>query len=322
MKKLCSMLLALVLVFSLCTTAMAAENGGFTVETKAVGLNTISVTISADADGLKNSRIVFSWPEGLTLVSVESKLPADAGITDLDTSKAGSVSFAWAAYDTQKETALLELVFTGANGESFEATLQTPENGGSQSVTLSVPYRFRDVMDPEAWYYDAVYAVYDMGLMEGVGSNLFAPQLTLSRATVVTVLYRLAGSPEVSGENVFTDVADSAWYTDAVKWASESGVVKGYGNGTFAPDKAVTRQELAAMFYRFRAYEGGDVTVDADALAAYNDADQVASWAKNAMSWAVSNGVLKGMPGKLLKPEDNATRAQMAQILLNNENAK
>lgn len=322
MKKLCSLLLALVLVFSLCTAAMAAENGGFTVETKEIGVNTISVTISADADGLKNSRIVFSWPAGLNLVSVESKLPADAGITDLDTSKAGSVSFAWAAYETQKGTALLELVFTGINGASFEATLETPENGGSQSVTLSVPYRYVDVQNPNSWYYDAVYAVYDWGLMEGVGNDLFAPQKTLNRATVVTVLYRLAGSPEANGVNPFTDVADGTWYTDAIKWASEAGVIEGYGDGIFAPAKAVTRQELATMFYRFWVYEGGNAEVDTEALAGYTDAGQVASWAKSAMCWAVTNGVLQGMPGNILKPADNATRAQVAQILVNYQNAK
>lgn len=316
MKKLYSLLLALALVLSLCTVAMAAGDGGFTVKTQETAVNTIRVTICADAVGLKNSRIVFTYPQSLTLVCAQGKLPEDAGISDLDASAAGTVSFAWAAYDLQKETELLELVFTGHSG-TYEATLETPETGRSQTVSLTVPYRFRDVQDPQQWYYDAVYGVYELGLMDGVGGDMFAPHNSLNRATVVTVLHRLAGSPAATGANPFTDVPDNTWYTDAIRWASEAGVVEGYGDGCFAPGRAVTRQEMAVMFCRFRQHQGGDTEADTAVLEEFRDAGTVASWAADAMAWAVEAGIINGMPGSILEPRGGATRAQVAKVLLN-----
>lgn len=322
MKKLCSVLLAFVLVFGLSTAALAADGGAFTVEVQETGVNVITVTICADAAGLKNSRMVFTYPEDLTLVSANPLLPGEAGISDLDISQKGTVSYAWAAYEAQKETPLLELTFRGVGGVIYAATLETPENGGSQSVSLKVPYRFRDVEDPQKWYYSTVYSVYDQGLMQGVGDDLFAPNNTLNRATVVTVLYRLVGCPQVSGSNPFTDVPEGAWYTDAVNWASEAGVVKGYGNGIFAPGRAVSRQELAAMFYRFWQYQGGDGQTSAGVLQDFLDGDSVPAWAVDAMAWAVEHQVIRGMTGGILEPRGGATRAQVAQILLNYQNVK
>ncbi len=322
MKKLCSVLLALALVFSLCTGALAAEGEIFTVDVQETGVHVVTVTICADAVGLKNSRMVFSYPEGLTLVSANALLPEEAGITDLDISQKGTVSYAWAAYDIQQETALLELTFRGGNGQSYEATLETPEQGSSQTVSIPVPYRFRDVENPQMWYYDAVYSAYDQGLLQGMGNDLFAPNNTLNRAMVVTVLHQLAGCPDADGTNPFTDVPQDVWYTNAVRWAHEAGIVQGYGDGIFAPGRAVSRQELAAMFYRFWRFQGGDAQASAEAVKDFRDAGSVAAWALEAMAWAVENQVIRGMTGEILAPRGSATRGQVAQILVNYQNIR
>lgn len=104
---------------------------------------------------------------------------------------------------------------------------------------------------PSKWYFAPIYQVYEAGLMNGVGQDLFAPNKTLNRATLVTVLYRMAGSPAVQGSGYFSDVPANSWYTEAVTWAAQNGVAKGYGQGIFAPGRAITRQEMVTMVFRF-----------------------------------------------------------------------
>lgn len=316
MKKLLSVLMAVALILSLAPAVFAAGTG-LQAEVREIDVNTVSVTISLGGNGLKNSRMVYTYPEGMELVSTSILLPEDQGITDLDTSKAGTVSFAWAAYDTQTAQGLLELVFTGDNGASYETTLAQPETGVTETVTVSVPYRFSDVTDPERWYYDAVYRVYALDIMDGVGHDLFAPGTQLNRATVTTVLYRLSGSPTVKGSSPFTDVPAGTWYTDAIVWASQNGIVNGYGDGIFAPGKAVTREEMAAMIYRYWQHQGGDAVEDTSALNGFADATQVASWARDAMAWCVEKDVINGTSETQLSPKTGATRAQVAQIVVN-----
>ncbi len=316
MKKLLSVLMAVALILSLATAVFAAGTG-LQVEVREIDVNTVSVIISADSNGLKNSRMVYTYPQGMELVSATALLPEGQGITDLDTAVAGTVSFAWAAYDTQTAQGLLELVFTGGNGKSYETTLTLPETGESETVQVHVPYRFSDVTDSGKWYYDAVYTVFDLGIMDGVGGNRFAPDAQLNRATVATVLYRANGSPAVTGDIPFTDVAADTWYTDAIIWASQNGIVNGYGDGIFAPGKAVTREEMAAMIYRYWQYQGGAAVEDTSALAGFADGAEVAPWAREAMAWCVEKQVINGLSRTILSPKTGATRAQVAQILVN-----
>lgn len=315
MKKLLSVFMAVALLLTVTVVAFAAGTG-LQAQVQEIGVHTVSVTISADSGGLKNSRIVYTYPEGLELISATSLLPKDEGITDLDISD-GEISFAFAAYDTLRGTALLELVFTGEGGKNYSTNLTLPETGECQGVLVSVPYRFRDVTDSNVWYYDAVYSVYGDGIMSGVGDDRFAPNAQLNRATVATVLYRMCGSPAVTGSSPFTDVAEDMWYTDAIVWANEKGIVNGYGNGLFAPGKAVTREEMAAMIYRFWQYQGGAAVEDTSALNAFADAGEVAPWAAEAMAWCVSRDVINGVSTTSLSPKTGATRAQVAQILTN-----
>lgn len=318
-KKLLSSLLAVLLLLSCCTVAMAADDTpDFQIKTLETTIDSITVGIDiCEGAAVKNSKLVFIYPEDLTLISAEATLPEEEGITDLDTSKAGTISFAWASVEAQGETRLLVLKFRGTCGNFYPVVLSLPEQGDATGVNLQIPYRFIDVQDASKWYFAPIYQVYEAGLMNGVGQNLFAPNKTLNRATLVTVLYRMAGSPAVQGSGSFSDVPDNSWYTEAVTWAEQNGIAKGYGQGIFAPGRAITRQEMVTMVFRFWQLQNqatAEVHVD---LSAFRDQDQVADWAKEAMNWAVTSGVIQGMSTEILAPKGTATRAQAAQVLVN-----
>ena len=176
------------------------------------------------------------------------------------------------------------------------------------------PLPFTDVAGGD-WFHDAVRYVYDNGLMDGVGDGQFAPNATTNRAMVVTILYRLAGEPAVSGQSDFTDVADGLWYTDAVAWAAEKGIVNGISATEFAPSGDLTREQLATVLYRYAEGMGYDVSAQAD-LSGFPDADQIQSYATQALSWAVAEGLLQGFEDDSLQPGGTATRAQIATILM------
>ena len=172
---------------------------------------------------------------------------------------------------------------------------------------------FPDV-DENDWFYDEVVYVYENGLMNGVENNRFAPNTATNRAMLATILYRLAGEPAVSGDLPFTDVESGTWYTDAVLWAAQNGIVNGLGENTFAPMNTLTREQLVTMLYRYAEAEGYDVSAAAD-LSGYPDAGKVQPYAQEAMSWAVAEGIVEGMDGNL-NPAGSATRAQIATILM------
>lgn len=173
---------------------------------------------------------------------------------------------------------------------------------------------FTDV-DSEDWYAGAVKAMYEGEIMLGTSDTTFSPMDDLSRGMVVTVLYRLCGASETVYNGAFSDVADGKWYSDAVSWASENAIVKGYPDGTFAPNKLVTRQELATILYRFCAYIGGDAADTAPIPDTYTDADSIGSWAEDAMAWAIHVGLIQGMSDAQLDPNGTANRAQCAVLL-------
>lgn len=171
---------------------------------------------------------------------------------------------------------------------------------------------FTDVSTSD-WFYGAVKFVYENGLMDGVGDNRFAPNSATTRGMLVTILYRLEGEPAVTGEAGFDDVGDT-WYTDAVIWAAANDIVNGIGDNQFGPENTLTREQLVTMLYRYAQNKGYDVTASAD-LSGYPDADKIQSWAQEAMTWAVAEGIVEGMDGNL-NPAGSATRAQIATILM------
>ena len=164
------------------------------------------------------------------------------------------------------------------------------------------------------WAYSAVKRVYTRGLMVGVSDTNFAPGQTLSRAMLASILYRLAGEPAVTAENPFTDVPADRWYTDAVIWAAENGIVVGCGDGTFRPNAPATRAQTAVMLYAYANFAGRNTSQRAD-LSAFADAADVPSWALAEMQWAHAAQLILGRDGKLLAPNAEATRAEMATIL-------
>ena len=178
--------------------------------------------------------------------------------------------------------------------------------------TVILPLPFTDVPE-SAWYYDDVRFVVENGLFEGVGGGLFSPGTTMERAMMTTVLHRLAKEPPASYTAVFTDVPDGQWYTEGISWCARMGIVEGMGDGLFAPSQTVTRQQIAVMLHNYAVKTGWTADERGD-LSAFLDAGEVASWAREAMSWAVGAGILQGSDGLLL-PEDGAQRAQVAAMV-------
>ena len=168
---------------------------------------------------------------------------------------------------------------------------------------------FTDVT-PEDWFYTAVEYLYNEGIMNGTSETEFSPEYELNRATVVTILYRLEGEPEVETADTFSDVEKGEWYTAAVEWAASVGIVKGYEDGTFAPKKAVTREQLAAIIYRYAEFKG--ITI-AETTAELGEEAVVSDWAKANVEWAVSEGLL--VEGENVNATENANRAEVAAMI-------
>lgn len=185
------------------------------------------------------------------------------------------------------------------------------EQGGDYAMLfdeLSHETPFLDVSRDD-WFQEDVRFVWRMGWMEGMENGDFAPNQTLTRAQLMQILYNQAGCPEVAGQGDFSDVAEISWYWEAVQWGAQQGVTQGYEDGSFRPNEPISRQQLAVMLYRFhQGAEGGS-------LEGFADAGQVASWAEEAMEWAVGQGIVGGMEGDMLAPQGNATRAQSAAVL-------
>lgn len=205
----------------------------------------------------------------------------------------------------------------GTGGTGGTGTGDTGDNGTTVIDDQDVPLAsiiFEDVL-PSDWFYDAVNYVYNRGLMQGVSETRFDPYGTLTRAMVVTILYRLEGEPEAE-PSAFKDVEAGQWYTDAIGWASANEVVEGYDDERFGPMDPVTREQLAAILYRYAQYKGYDVTETAD-LAAYTDASSIHEYAVEAMGWAVALGAPTPLSENTLSPRENATRAQVAEAFMN-----
>ena len=164
------------------------------------------------------------------------------------------------------------------------------------------------------WALEAIQYVYDKGLMAGTSDTTFAPDVTLNRGMLATILYRLEGEPAVKSAGTYSDVAADAYYAKAVAWATENKIVSGYGNGFFGPADNITREQMAAMLYRYASYKGYDVSRSGD-LKFYTDAASIGSWAVDALRWANAEGLINGRTSSTLVPAGTATRAEAATIL-------
>ena len=245
--------------------------------------------VSVDGTGGKvsasdNGTVTITPDEGyeiskITVNGKEVAIPADGKLTGLDKNDEVVVTF-----------------------EKIET--EQPDDGKEP---------FADVADG-AWYADAVQYVYENGMMNGISDTQFGPDGTTTRAMIVTILHRLENEPAAAASD-FTDVAAGSYYADAVAWAAENGIVNGISDSSFAPDNAITREQLATILYRYAQFKGYDVTADSS-LDAYTDASQISSYAETAMQWASGEGLINGVTATTLDPQGSATRAQVATILM------
>ena len=197
----------------------------------------------------------------------------------------------------------------GGNNTDTDAIIITDDE-----VALGAMMPFTDVKEGD-WFYDSVKYVFDNSLMNGVSDTLFAPDANLTRAMLVTILYRLEGSPTVTTSASFTDVPGGQWYSDAIAWAETNEIVNGYGDGRFGTNDNITREQFAVIMYNYAVKKGHDTSAAAD-LAAYTDEGSISSWALNAMKWANAEGLITGRTATTLSPGGTATRAEAATILM------
>ena len=197
----------------------------------------------------------------------------------------------------------------------YALQLSLPETKETVSVSVEIPGVFRDV-SADDWFFNAVYDAYGRGLMVGESSDLFAPNDSMTRAMLITTLYRMSGSPAVTGENPYSDVPAGSYYEKAVIWAMQKGVANGMGGGKFEPDTRVTRQQAVTMLYRYAVKIAGIRTDERAELGRFTDSAKINAYAITAMRWAVGSGLMKGYPDNTLQPNGTLTRAEAATLLV------
>ncbi len=261
------------------------------------GLKNGTVEVSAARAEAGATVTVYATPkEGYVLESISAVTAAGAAV-DLTEVGQGRYSFVMPAAAVTIEASFVQ----AADDEPQKP--QEPE---------SLP--FVDV-PANMWYYGAVSYAYSRGLMNGVSANGFDPDGVTTRGQIVTILHRLEGEPAAASAGRFTDVAAGQWYTQAVNWAAEYGIVDGFGDGTFCPEDVITREQLAAILYRYTRFKGVSTSASGS-LAAFADAGSVSPWAVEALTWANGAGLINGKNGNLLDPTGSATRAEVATILM------
>ena len=248
---------------------------------------------------------------------------AAAYVLKFETNGGSRISDVYAPYDTKIDLSKYEPVKDGYRFTGWYLDRMLTEEVTSvrmtQNVTVYAGWRrtelpFTDVRGDD-WFYDDVAYVYENGLMNGTSATTFSPYISTTRGMIVTILYRMEGKPAVLEACPFTDVKAGAYYERAIVWAAENGIVKGYGNGCFGPDDQITREQMAAILYRYAKYRGLDVSVGEDTnILSYDDALDISEYAVPAMQWACGAQIIQGTDGRLT-PGEKATRAQVAAIL-------
>ena len=292
-------------------TAKAAGTATITVTTVDGGFTAIcTVTVRPDIPPANpNYRITVEATQGGTVTADPTAAKAGATVTLTPVPDRGYQVGTVAVTDRFGEAVAVT--------EQADGTYTFVMPNGQVTVTVTfaeAPLPFPDVTEGD-WFYDAVRYAYETGLMDGVGDSLFAPNSETTRAQLVTILYRLAGEPEPGGDSGFADVAAGTWYTDAVAWAAENGIVNGVSDTEFVPGDDITREQLAAILYRYAACQGYDVSQRAD-LSGFGDAESISGYAQEALSWAHAQGLVLGFEDGSLRPQGTASRAQIAAVLM------
>ena len=312
------------------TSAPAAE-GGLNAVNSAVAPasivadpedGTIAISVTAkDASGKDiastNGVAALRYDEkAMTLKSVQV-----SGNYQSIKEEAGQVTFGYVSMDgIPAGGAVATFTFEMKNSGAGTVTVDHKQAGNAntnyqETISATCPSKVFQDVDQSKWYHEAIDFVVSRNLMNGMSKDTFQPNGEMTRAQLVTVLYRLAGTPKVEGKAPFTDVQEGRFYSDAVVWAFQNGIAKGVTNEQFAPNASVTREQMVTFFARFAALDGKTISAKGD-LSAYQDADAVSAYAVQSMTWAVETGLIKGMEKDVLSPKDCSTRAQIAQVLM------
>ncbi len=275
---------------------------------------------------VKKSGGSSSGNSGSTTYSISVPSDVKNGSVSVSPKSAGSDSSVTITVKPDEGYELSKLTATDKNGKEIKLT-----DEGDGKYTFTMPASRVDIdasfakiettlpftdAAKTAWYYDAVKYVYENGMMNGTDTEKFSPDFNTSRGMIVTILYRLENEPAVADNCPFTDVKADSYYEDAIIWAASNGIVNGYSESIYGPDDAITREQLAAILYRYADYKGYDVTKKAD-LSKFADQNEISGYAAEALAWANANGIMNGNGDGTLNPTGTATRAEAAQMLMN-----
>ena len=310
-------------------TGLASYDDTFTLEDGTAIPQRIRIRNRADVVCTAGETPVKTWnityvTDGGTIGGLYPVTYTEGTVTVLptDVTKPGYTFLGWfTAYTGGVQVRQIEATETG--DKTFYARWQktvlppppvtpgTPVTPARPAAPVGLP--FADVSGSD-WFYNDVRYVYEKGIMDGTGADRFSPNAPLTRAMIVTILYRMAGSPAMSGASDFKDVDSNKWFAKAVAWAAANGIVNGYGDSLFGPNDPVTREQLAAILYRYAVYGGMTAVTLEENLGSFADTAQLSAYAIQAMNWAVGQGLINGS-GSNLVPKAQATRAQVAAII-------
>ena len=320
MKKLTSLLLCMVLLLAMLPVGAAAEPACMEAGVMVSDDGTVTVTVTAK-QAAANARLTVDFDtDYLTYVGCETPFAVHSVKAEAEQLTIGLANPSSGAVSEAEGLVNLHFEMTG-HWDKTDITVTAVSYGGkavSESVTLTAVgggYRFQDVT-ADQWFYEAVDYMASEGYILGISQTHFGPGLNMNRASFVTLLGRLEGVQKVNAETGFTDVPVDSFYSGYVAWAVEKGITNGMTENLFGPAEPVNRAQMVTFLYRYAQSEGMDVTVtDAQAvLAGFPDADTLPQWAVEPFAWAVHNGVINGMDGKLA-PNGTANRAQVAVML-------
>lgn len=328
-KQLLAAFLAVMVLFSLLPSARA--EGGLILHWVQTGEQTASVSV----EGINGAQGVFAAQLELTLPGEYSsaRLTLPPGLQNTVyqaeptvTASGGNTSLTFYLYsdaplneDGPFSLGSIDLGGTFVQPAAAKLTLLDWSlapfgNADRTEVAISTEVAFlpfKDVSEQD-WFYGAVQFIYNAGMMKGTAVHTFSPHRTTTRGMIVTIIHRLEGTPSAPSHG-FTDITAGQWYTEAIDWAAANGIVTGYIGGNFGPNDPITREQMAAILYRYAKYKGQNVS-KLGSLTPFPDQDKVASYAREPMRWAIGAGLIKGLTTGELAPNNNTTRAQAATI--------